>query len=292
MRRRGPVLLDYPTGDQPPIRRVRDFEGFSAEHVQFAQSSPYDYSWSGKVHYVALHDIGLSDGETLLDDKPVSRLCDLTNRMTFIPSGCRVSGWSKPRRRSNSFTALYFDPTKFSAELLEHYHVAELAPLVYFENFALQVTLEKLAGELARSPSRNDLYAETLGLLSVVELMQVQKIERKPAARKGGLSVQHEMLVKDYIEDYLHSNITLADLAALVGLTRFHFARAFKTSIGISAHQYVLRRRVEYARELLQNTKLDIEAIAQKVGFGNATLLGRHFRRQLGTPPNRLRRNA
>lgn len=286
------VALGYVPDEEKPARRIVNFSGFSAELVMLAQTSPYDFSWCGEVHYLALHDIDLSDGETMIDFKQVSRLCDLTHRMTFVPAGCTVSGWSDPKRRSNSFTALYFDPKKMSEEILEHYAVADFAPLVYFENLALRVTLEKLAAALTRVPSGNHLYAETLGLLSVVELLQIQKIEPKPTAVKGGLSIQQETLVRDYVEDYLHTNITLADLAALVGLTRFHFARAFKTSVGVSAHQYVLRRRVEYARELLQTTKLDVETIAKKVGFGNSTLLARHFRRLVGMPPSQLRRNT
>ncbi len=286
------VKLGYASVDEKPARRLISFTGFSAERVGLPQTSPFDYKWSGSVHYLALHDITLSDGETLIDFGQVSRLCDLTHRMTFVPTGCTVSGWSHPKRRSNSFTALYFDPKKLSEEILEHYAVAHLSPLVYFENLALRVTLEKLSAVLDRGPAVNDLYAETLGLLAVVELLQIQNIEPKVTAAKGGLSVQQEALVKDYVEDYLHTTISLADLAALAGLTRFHFARAFKKSVGMSAHQYVLRRRVEYARELLQGTKLDVDAIAQKVGFGNSTLLARHFRRLVGMPPTQLRKNA
>jgi AraC family transcriptional regulator len=63
-------------------------------------------------------------------------------------------------------------------------------------------------------------------------------------------------------------------------------------SVGVSAHQYVMRRRVEYVRELLPQTRLDVDAIARKVGFGNSTPLARHFRKLVGVPPSQLRKNS
>jgi len=61
-----------------------------------------------------------------------------------------------------------------------------------------------------------------------------------------------------YIEDNLVENIALADLAAVVGLGASHFNVLFREAVGLSPHQYLIRRRVERAKDLLGESKLSI----------------------------------
>jgi AraC family transcriptional regulator len=67
-----------------------------------------------------------------LDGAAGSGLCDLRDRMTFIPAGGSISGWSAPKKRANSFTALYFDPDELTCELAGAFSKVELCPLLYF----------------------------------------------------------------------------------------------------------------------------------------------------------------
>jgi len=83
--------------------------------------------------------------------------------------------------------------------------------------------------------------------------------------------------------------IELAEIAAIAGLSVFHFARQFKHSAGVTPHYYLVSRRVERAKELLAGTDLSLSAIAFAAGFSDQSHLTRHFRQIVGTTPGQFR---
>jgi|SRR5580700_209391 AraC-like DNA-binding protein len=106
---------------------------------------------------------------------------------------------------------------------------------------------------------------------------------------RGGLppAVMHR--VREYIEAHLGESIELAEIAAIAGLSVFHFARQFKHSAGVTPHYYLVSRRVERAKELLAGTDLSLSAIAFAAGFSDQSHLTRHFRQIVGTTPGQFR---
>jgi AraC family transcriptional regulator len=72
-------------------------------------------------------------------------------------------------------------------------------------------------------------------------------------------------------------------------LSPYHFSRQFKRSTGLSPHQYVVRKRVERAKELLINTDLTLYEVAISVGFVDQSHLAKHTKRLLGVSPKYLR---
>ena len=274
-----------------PHRSSLVFVGFAAETVTLSSSAPYDFSWTGSSHYLALHDLRLSDGDITLEGVRKTRLSDLTDTMTFIPKGATVSGWSAPADRDNSFTVLYFDPCQLSEEVRELYKSNDLVPSLYFKDPLLLSTMQKLRRVLEQ-PDQSRIHVESVGLLAAVELIQLQRPEaRERPAPKGGLSRRQEVLVRSFIEDNLSSDLSLSDLAHLVDLTRFHFARAFRVSVGLPPHQYILQRRVQRAQELLLKSDLEIGTIAERVGFKTAPNLARTFVRVVAITPRDFRRS-
>ena len=93
----------------------------------------------------------------------------------------------------------------------------------------------------------------------------------------------------DRIEADLAENLSLDDLAAEAGLSPFHFSRAFRTATGESPLQFVIRRRIETAQGMLRTTRLPLAEIAWRVGYGDVSRFGQHFRRQTGTTPGAWR---
>ncbi len=83
--------------------------------------------------------------------------------------------------------------------------------------------------------------------------------------------------------------LTLKDLAANAGVSVRTFSRRFVEDTGYTPMQWVLRARVDLARELLENTDLGIEQIADQVGLGTGANLRMHFQRILSTTPNEYR---
>ena len=92
-----------------------------------------------------------------------------------------------------------------------------------------------------------------------------------------------------YIEEHLAEDLSLADLAEVVHLSPYHFARLFKESMGIPPHRYVIQCRVERARLLLSTTNWSLSSIAYTVGFAHESHLALHFKRLTGLTPRSYR---
>lgn len=103
-----------------------------------------------------------------------------------------------------------------------------------------------------------------------------------------GLSQTQLALVTDYINDHLHQDLKLAEMAAIVQISPYHFLRLFKQRMGITPHQYILQRRIDQAKYLLQHSELNIAEIAVRTGFCDQSHLTRSFKRNLGITPKQL----
>src|SRR5260221_14640165 len=93
-----------------------------------------------------------------------------------------------------------------------------------------------------------------------------------------------------HVDGHLSESIDLVTLASVAGVSVFHFARQFKQSAGATPHHYIVRRRIERARELLVGTDLSLSEIAFTTGFADQSHFARHFRQTTGTTPREFRR--
>lgn len=109
---------------------------------------------------------------------------------------------------------------------------------------------------------------------------------------RGGLSAGALRKISDYIERELPNSISLRDLASISGLSDCHFARAFKQSVGMPPHRYVMNRRVERAVVLIQTTNRPLSQIALEVGFYDQSHLSRLIARTTDQTPRELRRES
>jgi AraC family transcriptional regulator len=110
---------------------------------------------------------------------------------------------------------------------------------------------------------------------------------RDPEAR--GLSPERLRRVLDHIEARLGEELTLAELAGVACLSPYHFSRCFTRAVGAGPRRYVLRRRVERAREMIRRTDQPLAAIAQALGFADQSHFTNAFRRETGETPARFR---
>jgi AraC-like DNA-binding protein len=106
---------------------------------------------------------------------------------------------------------------------------------------------------------------------------------------RGGLPPRTLKQVYDYVEAHLEDNISLDALAAIAGLSLFHFARAFKESEGLAPHRYMLRRRISRAQELLSNTDLSLSEVALASGFSDYSHFSHRFHQEVGVSPSTFR---
>jgi AraC-like DNA-binding protein len=122
-----------------------------------------------------------------------------------------------------------------------------------------------------------------------ISLLRNSSARELPPPTRGGLSPACTNRICEYINSNLDQNIGLKVLAEMAGLSMHHFARAFRHTVGMPPHSYVLQRRVEHAQHMLRNTELPVSEIALAAGFSDQSHLARHFRRMTGTSPSVVR---
>jgi AraC family transcriptional regulator len=161
-------------------------------------------------------------------------------------------------------------------------------PLLAQIGFALWHELEQ------RAPA-GALYAHTAAHLLAVHLLRrysslgpaVEAASRAPAC---GLTPRQLRRVTDFVQAHLEHPLPCEALARQAGYSPSHFARAFRATTGESPHQFVLRQRVERARQLLDERDLPLAEVALASGFANQSHFTRVFKHRVGTTPRAYRR--
>ena len=98
--------------------------------------------------------------------------------------------------------------------------------------------------------------------------------------------------LRDYVESRLAEDLTVADLAAVAGLSVAHFARAFEATVGVTPFRYLMTRRLVHARHLLKHTSRTALDICLDVGFKSQSHFTSRFRDHFGVTPGVFRSNS
>jgi AraC family transcriptional regulator len=109
------------------------------------------------------------------------------------------------------------------------------------------------------------------------------------SAAIGTLPAGRLRRVTEYIQQNLDKELSLAELAALVFMSPYHFARLFKCSTGVPPHRFVVRQRIARAGECLTTQELSIAQISRMVGFRTPSHFTTVFRRVTGVTPRGYR---
>ena len=98
--------------------------------------------------------------------------------------------------------------------------------------------------------------------------------------------------VTEYIQQNLDKDLRLAELAAVVYMSPYHFARLFRCSTGVPPHRFVVRQRIARASAFLAAQEPSITQISRMVGFRTPSHFTTVFRRVLGITPGAYRAAA
>jgi AraC family transcriptional regulator len=168
----------------------------------------------------------------------------------------------------------------------------EIVPQFLVRDPVIESVVTQLAVEARNGSPSGLLYAQSACEFLAYHLVQRHStLSKQPARPLGGLPAHRLKVVKNYIEDNLGNSIALHELAGLACVSVRHFERAFRQSLGVPPHRYVLERRVSAARDLLLTyPNLPIEGIARKLGFSSSSHLSAAFSRRMGCSPATFRR--
>jgi AraC family transcriptional regulator len=158
----------------------------------------------------------------------------------------------------------------------------------------VRATMAAVDAELAAGGPGGRLAAESLGNVLAVQLIRHVLAPRRPENGRDGVLPRGRLrTVVEYIEEHLGAGPTLEQMAAVARLSSFHFARQFRAATGLPPHQYVIMRRVERARHLLQGgTDLSLAEVAACAGFSDQSQFCSHFKRLVGVTPRQFGMSA
>lgn len=91
--------------------------------------------------------------------------------------------------------------------------------------------------------------------------------------------------MQQWVDDHIHQQIDIAELAAMADLSAFHFLRVFKQRMGLTPGAWILSRRMRRARELLQQGQLNVSEVGRAVGYERVQNFSAAFRRESGMSP-------
>jgi len=164
----------------------------------------------------------------------------------------------------------------------------ELAPAIHVRDPQVERIGWMMQAEERDGFPGGRLFADGLAAALAARLLALQS--RKPLTpdATGALPAWRLRRVLEYIEAHLDRDLRLAELAAVAGFSVSHFKPMFKQATGLPAHRFVLERRVERARTLLQDRRHGISEVALACGFSHASHMARCLRRSLGATPSQI----
>ena len=286
----GPVVQFAP----PDIarRQIATWNGIQTEAVELTRREPFEYGFKAPYHLLVMSELAeRDDGETRIEGLPKSTLQEFSHKLSLVPSGRRYCGWQKPRAL-NRATYFYIDPCGPLVDPELRFAETEFKPRLYFFDRDLWETAHKLKAQAQNPVPGQRHYVEALGMVMAHELLRLNN--GAPPVKhnvRGGLAGWQEKKVAQYIEEHLSEDVPLPALAELVGLSPYHFARAFKQSFGLPPHRYLTSRRIEKAKSLLARPAVSVTQIGFDLGFSEVNSFTNAFRKHAGLSPTEYRRS-
>lgn len=166
---------------------------------------------------------------------------------------------------------------------------AQLRDVSAFTDDALNSFMERLRDELMREEA-SQLFVSAIAQAIAIHIAR-NYAESIDDARAASPSLPGYKLkeVTDWMAQHIAEDLKLDQLAAQVGLSKFHFDRLFKRAIGLSPSRYQIDLRMNEARRLLRETKKSILDVALDVGYTNPSHFAKLFRRENGLTPSKYR---
>jgi AraC family transcriptional regulator len=262
----------------------RQWNGFDA----FLYEATAGYSEQEFVR----HNVSMQIGRPLL---VTSRCNGETLRRLQVPGDVKIVPPGVPRvwetEASTIKLSMYLSPVLLlsTAEAMGvNPDRVSIAPQLHVRDPRIEHIGWAVKSELETPEPLGRLYGDSLGVALATHLLR--SYSRSEARIGPKLARRHLARVFDYVRANLANDLSLSELAKVAGVSPSHFKTLFKQTVGTPVHQYVIRRRVEYATELLQRGNRPLADVALQAGFANQSHMARWMKRLTGVTPTSLTR--
>lgn len=266
-------------------RRSRTWRFTQADLVERSGLKKEETSFTSKRHLVLLNLKGASEeGEYFIDGKNAGFVPRKPGALLFVPAGCHWSGWEAGAATA-AYLSISVDPVFVSQLILQSptQVLPSLVPDLGFEDPIIMNAARAIGTEIDDRNPAGTMLIEGYVTTIFAQLMRKRSYAQIP--KKGGLAPALLNRVIDTIEDQLTTNLSLTDLASMAGFSVPHFCRAFRQSMGCSPYAFLIRRRIERAKDHLRQTAMTITEIALFSGFSDSSHFSNIFRREVGMTP-------
>lgn len=241
-------------------------------------------------HFATKHLLRVNTGGPSTNDWRIDgrgrRTYDRPGGVSILPAGTHVSVVASSR---TGCMVLEIDPTELQ-RTGNHGRSVELVSQLTIQDRQIALLMTAMQSDLEAGSPAGSLYGESLGAaLSTYLSQRYGTIAPKLEEYKGGLPKPRLNRVREYIENNLENNVSLTELAEVAGVSLYHFAKAFKQSMGATPHQYVLDRKVDRAKELLRDPNRSVLEASARTGFVDQSHFTKIFRRLVGVTPTEFR---
>ncbi len=144
--------------------------------------------------------------------------------------------------------------------------------------------------ELVSEGKGSQLYVQGLAQSLAVHLIRNYASGGSGEVRQAALPGYKLRRAMAHLEEHLAEPFNLAELAATVGMSEFHFSRLFKKATGVSPSRHLIRQRIARAQQLLQETDLSIIRVGTAVGYSSPSHFAQLFKRETGLLPRQYRK--
>jgi AraC family transcriptional regulator len=223
---------------------------------------------------------------------------DRLERKSIRDGHCHINGANRPLfmawKTSFEVSIVAIDDLFVKATQAKEFGTdrLDLPTRIGIEDSLVRRIIEVCDAEIDSHPANSRLFAEGLAAGLIVHLFRSQAKHQAHTVTKGGLTPRALRQVLEYIDAHLSNDVGLVELAQIARISPHHFGTAFKLSMGISPHRYLVGRRPHKAKELLLDGEMSADAIATASGFSSQSHMTINFRRIVGTTPSRFRRES
>lgn len=175
---------------------------------------------------------------------------------------------------------------------LSHARSFELAPKLGYDDPLSWQLAASIYEECKNNAPAGRQFIETCASLLAMQLVRrcIAYSGQISACWRGGLAPSALRRACDFMMNNLSREVSVEDVASLVGLSAGHFATVFKQSVGCSPHAWLQRERILSSQTLLHDKSLPLREVALQVGYANQSAFGVCFKKQTGLTPAAWRR--